>query len=254
MGHSSILGSSATIVLAVKIMVISIIVLLLVAIFVMFLHLYAKWHWWHTEVPEEAQQQRRRRLVFVPEEEMGRAVTLRRGLDLAVLKSLPIRVFHVGDDFGSGIDNCAVCLCELVEGEKAKVLPKCNHAFHVDCIDMWFRSHATCPLCRNLVAVELARDMIMVRSESFHSVEEESQVMNPTDAFSTGEGASSSSAASSLSTDRRMVVIDIPCLSPSPSLCSLDDMLSTANGEVEVNEEEVEKGQRDTLQQLQHLY
>lgn len=44
--------------------------------------------------------------------------------------------------------DCAVCLSEFEEGETGRVLPKCNHSFHIDCIDMWFQSHSTCPLCR----------------------------------------------------------------------------------------------------------
>ena len=47
---------------------------------------------------------------------------------------------------------CAVCLSDAVEGEKVRLLPKCNHGFHLDCIDMWFQSYSTCPLCRNSVA------------------------------------------------------------------------------------------------------
>lgn len=43
---------------------------------------------------------------------------------------------------------CAVCLSEFREGEVGRKLPKCNHSFHIDCIDMWFLSHSTCPLCR----------------------------------------------------------------------------------------------------------
>ncbi|KNA04688.1 hypothetical protein SOVF_197360 [Spinacia oleracea] len=39
----------------------------------------------------------------------------------------------------------------MSEGEKARLLPKCNHGFHVECIDMWFQSHSTCPLCRDSV-------------------------------------------------------------------------------------------------------
>lgn len=54
-------------------------------------------------------------------------------------------------EFKDGLE-CAVCLCEVCEGEKARLLPKCNHGFHVDCIDMWFQSHSTCPLCRNPIA------------------------------------------------------------------------------------------------------
>jgi hypothetical protein len=50
-------------------------------------------------------------------------------------------------NFTDGLD-CAVCLCELEENEKVRLLPNCRHCFHVDCIDMWFLSHSTCPICR----------------------------------------------------------------------------------------------------------
>jgi hypothetical protein len=32
-----------------------------------------------------------------------------------------------------------------------RLLPKCNHSFHINCIDMWFHSHSTCPICRSPV-------------------------------------------------------------------------------------------------------
>ncbi|KAF3530894.1 hypothetical protein DY000_02042742 [Brassica cretica] len=50
--------------------------------------------------------------------------------------------------------DCAVCLSEFEDGEPGRVLPSCKHAFHVECIDMWFHSHSTCPLCRSLVVEE----------------------------------------------------------------------------------------------------
>ncbi|XP_039173490.1 RING-H2 finger protein ATL52-like [Eucalyptus grandis] len=34
------------------------------------------------------------------------------------------------------------------EDETLRLLPKCNHAFHVPCIDTWLQSHTNCPLCR----------------------------------------------------------------------------------------------------------
>ncbi|KAG4174320.1 hypothetical protein ERO13_A11G113700v2 [Gossypium hirsutum] len=48
-----------------------------------------------------------------------------------------------------------VCLSEFENDEKARVLPNCNHSFHVDCIDMWFYTHSNCPLCRAPVRVDV---------------------------------------------------------------------------------------------------
>lgn len=44
---------------------------------------------------------------------------------------------------------CAICLAEFADGEKIRVLPRCNHWFHVSCIDKWLLSHSSCPTCRN---------------------------------------------------------------------------------------------------------
>jgi len=53
---------------------------------------------------------------------------------------------------------CAVCLTEFREAEKGRLLPKCRHSFHTECIDMWFRSHSTCPLCRVVVESDSGND------------------------------------------------------------------------------------------------
>ena len=150
------LDDSKAVELTGKIMVVAIIVFFVVVVFVIFLHLYAKWFWWRIEednmTPSGQQnRRRRRRFVFAPGQDPNIA-TLRRGLEPSVLQSLPVLVFRP-EDFKDGLE-CAVCLSELVQGEKARLLPKCNHGFHVDCIDMWFQSHSTCPLCRNSVAPE----------------------------------------------------------------------------------------------------
>ncbi|CAJ1950625.1 unnamed protein product [Sphenostylis stenocarpa] len=153
------LVESGTIEITGKIMVVAIIFLFMVVVFVLVLHLYARWFWWSLEenaAPQPRQRRRRRRrFVFTPGQEPVIYETHQVGLDPSVLKSLPVLVFQ-HEDFKEGLE-CAVCLSEIVQGEKARLLPKCNHGFHVDCIDMWFHSHSTCPLCRNPVAYESSK-------------------------------------------------------------------------------------------------
>jgi hypothetical protein len=87
-------------------------------------------------------------------------------LDKSVVESLP--VVHFKDlnlemhDGNAGLDDgkppeecrqdvhreCAVCLSEFESEDSLRLLPKCKHVFHLECIDVWFQSHSTCPLCR----------------------------------------------------------------------------------------------------------
>ncbi|KAJ6816801.1 RING-H2 finger protein ATL2-like [Iris pallida] len=71
----------------------------------------------------------------------------RNALDASILESLPVAVYRARPEECGGLE-CAVCICELAEGEEVRFLPRCGHAFHVECIDMWFGSNSTCPLCR----------------------------------------------------------------------------------------------------------
>jgi hypothetical protein len=48
-------------------------------------------------------------------------------------------------------DDCVVCLSQISHGEKLRVLPLCNHGFHVHCIDAWLKYHPSCPLCRRTI-------------------------------------------------------------------------------------------------------
>lgn len=43
---------------------------------------------------------------------------------------------------------CAVCLDDIVDEQPARLLPGCNHAFHLQCADTWLSKHPMCPLCR----------------------------------------------------------------------------------------------------------
>ncbi|XP_074559603.1 RING-H2 finger protein ATL2-like [Curcuma longa] len=122
-------------------MVAAIVFLFLVVVFVFCLYLYAKRH-----------LRRARILVFSSATDLGASSSLLRGLDASVLRSLPVAVYRAAE-FGNRIE-CAVCLCELADGELVRILSKCGHGFHLECIDMWFHSHSTCPLCRSPVGAE----------------------------------------------------------------------------------------------------
>lgn len=90
----------------------------------------------------------------------ARAVTARKnsGIDRGVVESLP--VFRFGSLRGQkeGLD-CAVCLNRFDSNEVLRLLPKCKHAFHVECVDTWLDAHSTCPLCRYRVDPE---DILLV--------------------------------------------------------------------------------------------
>ncbi|KAL3366342.1 hypothetical protein AABB24_011158 [Solanum stoloniferum] len=141
-----------------KILVVAVIVLFLVVMLVFFLHLYSKWFWNQRRQADNhrnaatRQRRRRRRFDFSPGHEVNVTSVLNRGLDPVLLKTIPVVLFN-HEEFKDGLE-CAVCLCDVSEGEMARLLPKCNHGFHVDCIDMWFQSHSTCPLCRNPVMLQ----------------------------------------------------------------------------------------------------
>ncbi|KAI3732892.1 hypothetical protein L1987_64104 [Smallanthus sonchifolius] len=69
------------------------------------------------------------------------------GLQSSVINSISVFKYKKGDNLIDGTD-CSVCLNEFQNDETLRLLPKCNHAFHIPCIDMWLRSHINCPLCR----------------------------------------------------------------------------------------------------------
>ncbi|EHA8592051.1 RING-H2 finger protein ATL3 [Cocos nucifera] len=130
-----------------EILVAAIIFLFMVVVFVIFLYLYARRYWG----ANPALRRSRAHFVFAAADAVP---ALHRGLDPQVLKALPVAVYRPAD-FKEGLE-CAVCLSELADGEAARLLPKCNHGFHLECIDMWFDSHSTCPLCRCPVGPEPA--------------------------------------------------------------------------------------------------
>ena len=55
-------------------------------------------------------------------------------------------------------DSCIICFEEYKTGDPIRVLPKCGHEFHVECVDQWAYTYASsanrrnqqpsCPLCK----------------------------------------------------------------------------------------------------------
>ena len=139
-----------------KIMLSAIVILLFVVILMVCLHLYARWYLVRARRRHSRRARRRTRIVFYVDPSnpnSSNAVTVSaggtRGLDAFVLASLPVFVYS--EKTHPELPECAVCLSESEENETGRTLPKCKHSFHIGCIDMWFHSHSTCPLCRSAV-------------------------------------------------------------------------------------------------------
>ncbi|XP_076940527.1 RING-H2 finger protein ATL54-like [Bidens hawaiensis] len=69
------------------------------------------------------------------------------GLQPSVISAITVVKYKKSDGLVDSA-SCSVCLSEFQDDETLRLLPKCNHAFHVPCIDTWLRSHTNCPLCR----------------------------------------------------------------------------------------------------------
>ena len=82
----------------------------------------------------------------------------RCGLAPSALSAIPMLAYRRGAGAGAGWAQCAICLAVVRDGETVRRLPACGHLFHVECIDLWLRSHATCPLCRRDVGEAAAAD------------------------------------------------------------------------------------------------
>ncbi|CAN6239198.1 unnamed protein product [Urochloa humidicola] len=87
------------------------------------------------------------------------------GVDQAFIDALPVFLYRNvvgaaagrgGGESGKEPFDCAVCLCEFAADDQLRLLPKCSHAFHLECIDTWLLSHSTCPLCRRSLLAELS--------------------------------------------------------------------------------------------------
>jgi len=56
------------------------------------------------------------------------------------------------EDLTTSCTTCSICIDDFEEGERIRLLPKCKHAFHTDCLMPWLTERqGCCPLCKRSV-------------------------------------------------------------------------------------------------------
>ncbi|XP_071700527.1 E3 ubiquitin-protein ligase ATL23-like [Rutidosis leptorrhynchoides] len=63
------------------------------------------------------------------------------GLSATELDKIPITT---GKELGVATE-CSVCLDDIEMEQAVRVVPGCNHGFHVQCADTWFSKNPVCP-------------------------------------------------------------------------------------------------------------
>ncbi|KAL4375532.1 hypothetical protein S245_018239 [Arachis hypogaea] len=73
-----------------------------------------------------------------------------QGITKELLNTFPILFYPTIKDLkiGKASLECAICLTDFKDYDTLRLLPKCDHVFHPQCIDSWLCSHVTCPVCR----------------------------------------------------------------------------------------------------------
>lgn len=101
----------------------------------------------------------RRQLLPISDDPNNQLATLMRsrsrfsGIDKTAIESLPFFKFSSLKGSKQGLE-CSICLSKFEDIEILRLLPKCKHAFHIDCIDHWLEKHSSCPICRHKVNIE----------------------------------------------------------------------------------------------------
>ena len=68
----------------------------------------------------------------------------KRGVSERRLRGFPIKAV---DRRAVGREKCHVCQMEYASSDLVMQLP-CQHCYHPDCINGWFKQNRTCPVCR----------------------------------------------------------------------------------------------------------
>ncbi|KAJ7533925.1 hypothetical protein O6H91_13G071500 [Diphasiastrum complanatum] len=132
-----------------KIMAIACTALILFIVLMVFVlaHIYSKYLF--------IRRRQRQGLLWLVSPSQPRQANPKVGLHKSLLDLLPTFVYTSHSSCSKERLECAVCLSDFQEQEQGRRLPQCGHIFHTACIDKWFSSNSTCPLCRIEVKEEL---------------------------------------------------------------------------------------------------
>ncbi|KAK7350864.1 hypothetical protein VNO77_09881 [Canavalia gladiata] len=90
------------------------------------------------------------------------------GVKKKALKTFPTVTYSAELNLPSLDSECVICLSEFTGGDRVRILPKCNHGFHVRCIDKWLSSHSSCPKCRQCL-IETCHKIVGCRQQASSS-------------------------------------------------------------------------------------
>ncbi|KAK9732600.1 hypothetical protein RND81_04G009100 [Saponaria officinalis] len=134
--------------------IVAVVLYLAFYLFLIFLFLFwmystlNRWHLFRSNISDRRMVRRPTFARFLTNHE------LTSGLDESVIETFPKFLYMGMDvDMDIGIETkmtgeCVICLGIFEKNETLRLLPKCGHVYHVNCIDIWLQFHNTCPFCR----------------------------------------------------------------------------------------------------------
>jgi hypothetical protein len=77
---------------------------------------------------------------------IGRMPTLSRGVSMNTLNNAT-DIINLEEP-----TLCSICRDTITSNSVCRKIKKCNHLFHIVCIDQWLERSVNCPLCRSVVS------------------------------------------------------------------------------------------------------
>jgi hypothetical protein len=81
--------------------------------------------------------------------------TENHGISEQMLQSIRSNATNIENE--ENVTQCSVCLENINVGDSCVTL-RCNHKFHLHCIERWCQTHNTCPMCRNEIEQQEAQN------------------------------------------------------------------------------------------------